>query len=83
MDRDVFLATRYLLILKAVAEGTPIAAYNELIRRQNAPPSMPFGFGYTRGPDPKMTPAEEKEWLYWYKVLWPQIEDVINPNSKN
>jgi hypothetical protein len=32
---------------------------------------------------PQMTLEEEKEWFYWYKVIWPQIEDVIEHVRNN
>ena len=76
MGRDIFLARQYLSVLSAMARGNPEAAYKQWIGDKS--PSTWMG----RGPAFQMTPEEEKEWFYWYKVLWPQIEDVIKYEKK-
>jgi len=79
MGRDIFLAIKYLSILSAVASGNPEAAYKQWIRDKS--PSLRWE-SLSKEPSPQMTPEEEKEWFYWYKVLWPQIEDVIDSVDK-
>ena len=77
MGRDIFLARQYLSVLSATARGNPEAAYKQWIGDKS--PSIWWG----RGPAFQMTPEEEKEWFYWYKTLWPQIEDFIDPDKNN
>ena len=72
MSRDIFLARKYFFILGAMTSDNPEAVYRQWIRDQ----STLLNWGSI--PPPPMTPEEEEEWLYWYKVLWPQIEEIID-----
>ena len=71
MQRDIFLASKYMSILQAMAKNTPEEAYHRWLH-ERSPYYDPF---YGRVVQlPQMTSEEEKEWLYWYKILWPQLE---------
>jgi hypothetical protein len=62
IERDVFLASKYLSLLAWSAAGAPQEAYNQLLReREMAMFHLPGV--YTPLP---MTPKEESEWLIWY-----------------
>jgi hypothetical protein len=83
MKRDIFLASKYLSILQAKANGEPEAAYKQWIHEKSPVPSPLIYESGRKIQLPQMTPEEEEEWLYWYKILWPQIEQIINPNINN
>ena len=70
MLREIFLASKYLSILKATATDDPGSAYRQWLRDKLPYYDPRFG----RAQLPQMTSEEEKEWLYWYKILWPQLE---------
>jgi hypothetical protein len=77
MERDIALASKYLSILRAMARGKPDAAYLQMVNDKSS--NRRFGDAFHLGHIIQMTPEEEKEWLYWYKILWPQLEHIIDP----
>jgi hypothetical protein len=78
MKRDIFLSSKYLSILQAKAIGKPEAAYKQWIDEKSPVTAPLINDPGRRILLPQMTAEEEEEWLYWYKILWPQLENAIN-----
>jgi hypothetical protein len=78
MSRDIYLGSRYFSILKSMAIGDPENAYRQWIKTKSPTWNLSFRGHLQYELLPQMTPEEESEWLYWYKILWPQLEDRLN-----
>jgi hypothetical protein len=84
MWQEISLISKYKSVLSGVVNGKPEVAYQQFIK-VNEKPGYIFplsNINYYSAFSYQMTPDEEKEWLYWYKVIWPKLEHVINPNQK-
>ena len=64
MERDVFLASKYLDVLTAEASNDLEWAYQKWLTEKSPVLRLQSGHGYVLLP--QMTSEEDQEWLNWY-----------------